>query len=357
MSQKNETTALIVAFLVTASLVAGGGWLLFRNFSRGSAPVDPSASQLEANSPNSAASSPSGSLPVSSGFAQVQPVPSGLFNYGGSTTWAPLRLSVDSAMQAARPEFRLRYVQPTGGTPGTATGIQMVIRGEVAFAQTSRPITEAEYQQAQQRGVKLNQIPVAIDGIAVVVHPDLAVNGLTLQQLAGIYRGNITNWQSVGGPNLPIRALSRPKSAGGTVELFDEQVLQKQPFGPQVQSVATTTDAVRLASQTPGSIYFASAPEVVPQCKVKPIALGRTANELVPAHQGDLVPPANCPAQRNRMNMAAFQSGQYPLTRNLYVVVKQNGQTEQQAGEAYANLLLSGEGQGLIEKSGFVRIR
>jgi phosphate transport system substrate-binding protein len=57
------------------------------------------------------------------------------------------------------------------------------------------------------------------------------------------------------------------------------------------------------------------------------------------------------------VNVEAFQNGQYPITRNLFVVVKQNGQADEQAGIAYANLLLSKQGQELISKTGFVRIR
>jgi phosphate transport system substrate-binding protein len=57
------------------------------------------------------------------------------------------------------------------------------------------------------------------------------------------------------------------------------------------------------------------------------------------------------------VNTEAIQSGKYPLTRRMVVVVKQDGQIDQQAGEAYASLLLTAQGQELIEKAGFVRIR
>jgi phosphate transport system substrate-binding protein len=57
------------------------------------------------------------------------------------------------------------------------------------------------------------------------------------------------------------------------------------------------------------------------------------------------------------LNIEVFQSGKYPITRNLFVVVKQNSQTEQQAGVAYANLLLIEQGQELINRTGFVKIR
>jgi phosphate transport system substrate-binding protein len=69
------------------------------------------------------------------------------------------------------------------------------------------------------------------------------------------------------------------------------------------------------------------------------------------------IPPAQCPNQRNQLNASAFQAGQYPITRKLFVIVKQNNGIEQQAGEAYANWLLTAEAQQLIEKAGFVRIR
>jgi phosphate transport system substrate-binding protein len=57
------------------------------------------------------------------------------------------------------------------------------------------------------------------------------------------------------------------------------------------------------------------------------------------------------------VNTEVIQSGKYPLTRRLVVVVKQDGQIDQQAGEAYAHLLLTTQGQELIEKAGLVPIR
>ena len=122
-----------------------------------------------------------------------------------------------------------------------------------------------------------------------------------------------------------------------------------------MQIVSTTTQALQKLAATPGGIYFASAPEVVPQCTVKPLAIGQLPGQFVPPYQEPLV--TNCPTRRNQLNIQAFQTGSYPITRNLFVVVKQNGGTEQQAGEAYANFLLSDQGQAAIAKAGFVRVR
>mgnify|MGYP006420968177 CR=1 FL=1 len=68
-------------------------------------------------------------------------------------------------------------------------------------------------------------------------------------------------------------------------------------------------------------------------------------------------PPSACPQQRNTLNDAAFQDGSYPITRRLFVIVKRNGQIDERAGDAYARLLLTEQGQKAIQKAGFVRIR
>ncbi|MBA3922440.1 MAG: phosphate ABC transporter substrate-binding protein, partial [Nostocaceae cyanobacterium] len=59
----------------------------------------------------------------------------------------------------------------------------------------------------------------------------------------------------------------------------------------------------------------------------------------------------------SQLNAQAFRSSEYPITRNLFVILKQNGQTDQEAGYAYANWLLTPQGQGLVEKAGFVRLK
>ncbi|MBW4524828.1 MAG: PstS family phosphate ABC transporter substrate-binding protein [Phormidium tanganyikae FI6-MK23] len=340
MTQKNETPALIVSLLVTGCLLGAGAWWI----TKGSR-IDLSQTNLPA-SPQSSVSS------TQVNWSSVQNVPSGIFNYGGSTSWAPLRLSVDSTLQAARPEFRLRYVDPAGSTASSTSGIRMLLDGQIQFAQSSRPVSPQEQQEAQQKGFSLREIPIAIDGLAIAVNSSLNLPGLSLGQLRDIYTGQVTNWKQVGGSDLPITAFSRDSKSGGTVELFIEQVLNKQALGSSVQIVSTTTEALRKLGATPGGIYFASAPEVVPQCTVKSIPIART-NQFVAPYQE---PIATCPT-RNQLNTKAFQDGTYPLTRNLSVIVKQNNGTEQKAGEAYANLLLSTPAQEAISKAGFVRIR
>lgn len=352
MSKKSDVPALILALLVTLGLLGGGIWLL--------------ASRLGSRSPNHSGTPPaaptvnrqtggSGESPTTGAgsFTAVQNVPSGLFSYGGSTSWAPLRSSVDARIQAARPEIQLRYANPVGQAAGSGSGIDMLLNDQIAFAQSSRPITDAEYQRAQQQGTQLKQIPVALDGIAAAVNPTLDIAGVTVEQLTEMYTGGLSNWKDVGGPNLPIVPIIRPVKAGGTVDL----VLRGQPLNSNVQAVVNTTQALRRLAETPGGVYFASAPEVVPQCTIQPLPIGFEASNFVSPYQGQYIPPSQCPNQRNQLNIDAFRDGSYPLTRNLFVIVKQDGSANQQAGEAYANLLLSDEGQQAISQAGFVRIR
>ncbi len=103
--------------------------------------------------------------------------------------------------------------------------------------------------------------------------------------------------------------------------------------------------------------YFASAPEVVPQCSVKTLPTARKQGNYVAPHQGPSVIRSECPGKCNRLNIEAFRSGSYPITRNLFVVVKQNGRIEEQAGKTYDEFLLTEQGQELISQYGFVRIR
>jgi phosphate transport system substrate-binding protein len=325
MSQKNETTILVLAVLITAGLVGIGFWLLA-----------PKSGVDTSNSSNNQSPQSTGET-----FAQVQGVPSGLFNYGGSSTWASIRKEVDLDIQTVWPKYQLRYTNPRKGAPTSEIGIRMLLENQLDFAQSSIPIPDKYYQQAQQRGIGLKEIPVAIDALAVVVHPSLNIPGLTVDQVDKIYEGKITNWNQIGGPNLKIKPYSKTE----------------QKPGSHVQFASTTTEALRGVAINPAGIFYASAPLLVTQCNVKPLPLGRNANELVAPYKEPLVPINQCPNKRNELNVAAFKSGQYPNTRRLFVIIKQDGHSAQKAGEAYANLMLTAQGQAALAKAGFVSIR
>ncbi|WP_407657029.1 PstS family phosphate ABC transporter substrate-binding protein [Mastigocoleus testarum] len=289
-------------------------------------------------------------------FADIRNVPSGIFRYGGSTTWAIIRSKTERKIERAFLKYDLRYTNPITRSPDSAVGIEMLLNNELAFSQTSRSLKDKEHEAARMKGVTLTEIPVAIDGIAVAVNPDINIPGITIEDLKNIYTGKIYNWKELGGPNLKVVPYSK-QNKGGTVEFFMKNVLHKDKFGKTVEKVETTTEALKKISQNRGGIFYASAPEIVRQCSVKPLPIGRVGQRFVSPYQKPLIPPYQCPDKRNKLNIAAFKSDEYPMTRRLFVVVKNNGQIEEEAGKAYAQLMLTQEGQKLISEAGFVRIR
>lgn len=352
MSSKNETPVLVASLLITLGLFGGGLWWINRT---GAIDIGQMLGLSGGSSPTGSSSTPV----TGKQLTDIKSVPSGLFSYGGSTTWAPIRRDVDPVIQQAHPAFQLRYTDPVGTPPGSTTGITMLLQGQLSFAQSSRPLTPEERQQAEAEGYTLKQIPVALEGIAIAVHPNLSIDGITVDQLRDIYLGQITNWKQLGGADIPIVPTSRP-TAGGTVNFFMDAVLEGQAFANTVATVNTTTEALRFVASNPGAIYYASAPEVVPQCSVKSIAVGQQTNELVPPYVEPYIPQSECrDGNRNQINRVDMRGGTYPITRRLFVIVREDGQLDQQAGEAYANLLLTEEGQERLSEpeTGFVAIR
>ncbi|MEL7034307.1 MAG: PstS family phosphate ABC transporter substrate-binding protein [Cyanobacteria bacterium J06592_8] len=353
MSQTKETRTIFLALLTTLGLIGVCFWglLQIQGFSNPSVSSSRQDSSANSQSPTQSTSSSS----PSQTFGQVYDVPRGRFNYGGGTSWNLLRESVDPVIEEIWPQFKLRYTLPPSKSLSSTTGIEMLLDNQLAFALSSRSLKQEEHQKAQQKGFPLQEIPVAIHAIAVVINPQLKIPGLTVSQLRDIYLGKITNWNQVGGPNLAITPYSRT-SDSGTVDFFFENVLKGEDFSGNVEFINTTTLAINKLGNNLGGIYYDSAPKIVEQCTVRPLAIGLSNDEFIPPYQLPLVSPENCPEQRNQLNQEAFQSGEYPMTKRLFVIVKQNGQIDQQAGEAYANLLLTLQGQDLLEQAGYTRI-
>lgn len=280
-------------------------------------------------------------------FAQVPNVPEGLFYYGGSTTFASMRFTnLVSEINQAHPKFGLRYVEKIGGEPSSSENVKMLLAGELSFIQLARPLTSQELSDANERGITLEEIPIAIDGVVFYVNPHVSVNSLSLAQIKDIYTGKITNWKSLGGRDLPIVPFSRNPNISVTASFIQEQVLAKANFSKTVRIVETTTDAIRQVATAPGGISYATASQVYKQKSISPLSLAKENGEAF------IKPIAD---DNQTVNYSAFTNGSYPLTRKLFVVIKKGG-TDEQAGVAYANLLLSEQGQRAIMQSGFASI-
>ncbi len=315
-------------------LVGGGGYYFWQEFLTTTSSLNRS---FEDNSSD---------IPLYNSMKEVPNVPEGTFNYGGTLTLASLTAQgTHKAMTQAHPNFRLRYTPPRHGTPDLTKSITMLLDGELSFILSSRPLEDAEYTTAKQRGFRLEQIPVAIDGIGCYTHPDVSIPGLSLEQLQGIYQGKITNWKQVGGADLPIVPFGPNQKSGSLVKLLVPP--EAKGFSSRVQSVSNYTESVRKVATTPGAIGIGSAGLIVQQKTVRPVALAAgKSNQYVPITKDG-----------NKINAAAFQDGTYPLTRRVFVIIRRDQKLDEKAGVAYSNLLLSKEGQGFVEKAGMIPIR
>ncbi|MEN9214506.1 MAG: substrate-binding domain-containing protein [Gloeomargarita sp. DG_1_5_bins_55] len=358
----------IVATLAGIALLGGGGYWFLSQLGRQSAPpvastspdpaapgtspvpspvASPETSPTPGLPPVAPPSSRSG-ITIVSRLADVPNVPQGTFNYGNSTTFAPLRSQrINEAISRAHPNFRLRYVEPPGGKPGSGAGIEMLIQGQLAIGQSSRPLKDAEFRRAETRGFRLEQVPIANDALAIYVHPGLQIRGLAVQQVRDIFTGKVTNWQQVGGPNLPVVPFSRNLRAGGTVDFFKEDVLLGENLGVNVRETRDTTDSLRKVGSTPGGIGYATVAEVVRQEMVRILPLSREKG-------GAFVAPD---LGGREVNLQVLTNASYPITRRLFVIIRRDGGLDEQAGVAYANLFLSDEGQQLVKEAGFAPLR
>jgi phosphate transport system substrate-binding protein len=93
-------------------------------------------------------------------------------------------------------------IQVTGG--GSGTGVAGLLNKTTEIANSSRELKSAELEDAKAKGVTPFTYQVALDGIAVIVHPESKVDNLTIQQVSDIFSGKIKNWKSVGGVDMPI---------------------------------------------------------------------------------------------------------------------------------------------------------
>ena len=276
-------------------------------------------------------------------ISSVTNVPTGTFRYGGSTTWATGRKEVDGAIRFSFPKFKLEYVHPDSGNPSTSKGIEMLLEGKLDFVQSSKGIPADLQQQATQKGIKLTEIPIANDMLAVAVHPSLKIPGLTVNQLQGIRLGSFTNWQEVGGTDL-------------TIHIYSSSA--EELYGAAFTKIVNSTDAFRKVASDLGGIHFGSSGTLtVAQCGVQTLPIGMSLDRLVMPYQLPTVAPADCSTQRhNQINPDLLKNG-YPLLRKLSVVIVADGGVRQQAGEAYAKMLLTTQGQNLMRQAGYLSLK
>ena len=216
----------------------------------------------------------------------------------------------------------------------TVTDAHISIRGGgAASAVSALPAGQTDLAQFEGNSVPLNSadvisFPVGVQGIVVYVNQSNPVRELTMAQLRSIFIGEITNWKSLGGPDLTI-SLYAGESSTGTLAYFQESVLRGEEPYPFVGKSNTKALLEEIASHPEAIGYgsLAAAPGV------RALALRRG--------------PASLPVDPSEQ---AIRSRQYPLTRQVSWVVRRQHRA---AVDAFCRWTLSAEGQMVVESVGF----
>lgn len=213
-------------------------------------------------------------------------------------------------------------IKVTYNPTGSSSGIQAASEGRCDIGLASRDLKEEEAEN-------LEGTVVAIDGIAVIVHPDNPVSDLTVEQIGEIYTGEVTNWKEVGGEDAPIVCIGR-EAASGTRDGFEEVTGTKDEC-TYSQELTSTGDVVQTVSGNPNAIGYASAASV---------------NDSVKAVSVEEVMPTT----------ETIQSGEYKIQRNFVLVTKKDTPLSE-AAQDFFDFATSPQADSLITEAGAVPVK
>ncbi len=230
---------------------------------------------------------------------------------------------------------RGKTIQALVAAHGTGTGFAGLKDRTADLAAASRPIKQSEAQSlaalGDMRSAESEQV-IAIDGLAVIVHPDNPVQSLSVEQVARLFSGEIANWRELGGANAAVELHARDDQSG-TYDTFKELVLGSQ--GKTLATNATryeSNDALSLAvSRRSGAIGFVGLASVG-----KSKALAITDGDSQP------MPPTT----------ALVATEDYPLSRRLFLYA--DPQKQSKWTREFLTFVHSPAGQAIVEKSGYV---
>ncbi len=252
----------------------------------------------------------------------------------GSDTMVNLGQAWAEEFMKTHPEIS---VAVTGG--GSGTGISALINNTCNIAEVSREMKQTEIDQARANGVEPVELKVALDGLAVVVHPSNPISDLTIEQLADVFKGKVKNWKELGGADGSIVLLSREVNSGTHV-YFKEHVLRKgaadskDEFAAEALLLPSSQAIADEVAQNPNAIGYFGMGYVT--SKEKAIHIAAAAGK-----------PFYGPTMENVI------SGDYPISRPLLMYT--NGQPAG-AVKTFIDYVMSKEGQTVVKKLDFIPV-
>ena len=247
-------------------------------------------------------------------------------NDNGTTTGGTVSTDGSTSMEKVIGALGESFMEANSGTTftynptGSGSGIQAVSEGRCDIGLSSRALKDDE------KASGLKETIVALDGIAIIVNPQNPVKDLSLEQIAKIYTGEITNWKDVGGEDAEIVRIGR-EAGSGTRDGF-ESITETKDACQYRQELTSTGDVINTVSQNPDAIGYASLSAVGDSVKALTVG-GVEATE------------------------ATVKDGSYVVQRPFVLVTKE-GTELSPAAQAFFDYALSADAASIIAAAGAV---
>ena len=235
----------------------------------------------------------------------------------GSTSMEKIIGSLGEAFTEMNPDVNFTY-NPTG----SGTGIQAAIDGTVDLGLASRALKDEEKSNGAVENI------VALDGVAVVVNPENGVTDLTVEQIAQIFTGEITNWSELGGADAEIAVFGR-EAGSGTRGAFEE-IVGVEDACKYTNEYSSTGDVIGNVASNPNAIGYASLSAV--DETVKAITVGGVE-----------------PTEETVLD------GSYAIQRNFNFIVSDSTPLSE-AAQAFVDFATSADASDLIASAGAVPV-
>ena len=240
---------------------------------------------------------------------------SGTVSTDGSTSMEKVIGALSESYMAVNKDVTVNY-NPTG----SGAGITAVQGGTCDIGLSSRALKDEE------KAAGLKETVLAYDGIAIIVHPDNPVSDLSIEQIAQLYTGEITNWKDVGGNDAQVVLIGR-EAASGTRDGF-ESITGTKDKCQYRQELTSTADVITAVSQNPDAIGYASLASI---------------KDSVKALNVDGVTPSE----------ASVKDGSYKVQRP-FVLVTVEGKALSEAAQSFFDYVTSADAADIIAKAGAV---